>query len=69
MTTSEEIIDEPPSGQDPKAVLGKDGLQRRPELRQLVEHGRASGLSDQPGEAVLDRLEAKYRSIAKRHRA
>jgi antitoxin ParD1/3/4 len=36
------------------------------ELRRLAEEGRLSGLSDEDGEAVLDRLEAKYRAMAKR---
>lgn len=43
--------------------------QRQLELRGLIEQGRASGISDQPGEAVLDRLEAKYRRMAKRRSA
>jgi antitoxin ParD1/3/4 len=33
------------------------------ELRRLAEEGRASGLSDEDGEAVLARLEAKYRAM------
>lgn len=33
-------------------------------LRRLAEEGRLSGLSDADGEAVLDRLEAKYRAMA-----
>jgi antitoxin ParD1/3/4 len=33
------------------------------ELARLAEEGRASGLSDEDGEAVLDRLEAKYRAM------
>ena len=36
------------------------------ELRRLVEEGRASGLSGEDGEAVLDRLQAKYRAVAQR---
>jgi antitoxin ParD1/3/4 len=40
--------------------------QRQLELRRLIDQGRASGLSDVPGEAVLDRLETKYRRMAKR---
>jgi antitoxin ParD1/3/4 len=36
------------------------------ELRRLAEEGRLSGLSDDDGEAVLDRLEAKYRAMAGR---
>ena len=36
------------------------------ELRRLAEEGRLSGLSDEDGEAVLDRLEAEYRAIAAR---
>jgi antitoxin ParD1/3/4 len=34
------------------------------ELRQLVEEGAASGLSEQDGEAFLDDLEAKYRALS-----
>jgi hypothetical protein len=34
------------------------------ELRRLAEEGRLSGLSDEDGQAVLDRLEAKYRLLA-----
>ena len=34
------------------------------ELRRLAEEGRLSGLSEDEGEAVLDRLEAKYRAKA-----
>ena len=33
------------------------------ELRRLAEEGRATGLSAEDGEAVLDRLEAKYRAM------
>jgi len=36
---------------------------RLAELRRLAEEGRASGLSAEDGEAVLDRLEAKYRAM------
>jgi antitoxin ParD1/3/4 len=36
------------------------------ELRRLSEEGRLSGLSNDDGEAVLDRLEAKYRRLAER---
>jgi len=36
------------------------------ELRRLAEEGRLSGLSDDDGEAVLDRLEAKYREMSGR---
>jgi antitoxin ParD1/3/4 len=36
------------------------------ELRRLAEEGRLSGLSEDDGEAVLDRLEAKYRAMAGR---
>src|ERR1700686_3529178 len=35
-------------------------------LRRLAEEGRLSGLSDEDGEAVLDRLEAKYQRLAER---
>ena len=37
---------------------------RNAEVRRLVEEGRASGFSD--GNAVFDRLEAKYRAMVKR---
>jgi antitoxin ParD1/3/4 len=43
--------------------------QRQLELRRLLEQGRASGISDVPGEATLDRLQRKYRGMAKRRRA
>jgi antitoxin ParD1/3/4 len=43
--------------------------QRQLELRRLLDQGPASGLSDAPGEAVLDRLEEKYRGMTKRRRA
>jgi antitoxin ParD1/3/4 len=33
------------------------------ELRHLAEAGRRSGRSDTDGEALLDRLEAKYRAL------
>ena len=36
------------------------------ELRRLAEEGRLSGLSDTDGEAVLDRLEAKYEAMSGR---
>ena len=36
------------------------------ELRRLAEEGRLSGLSEDDGEAVLDRLEAKYLRMAER---
>jgi len=36
------------------------------ELRRLAEEGRLSGLSEDDGEAVLDRLEAEYRAMAER---
>lgn len=32
------------------------------ELRRLAEEGRLSGLSDEDGDAFLNRLEAKYRT-------
>ena len=35
------------------------------ELRRLADEGKAGGLSDEDGEAVLDRLEAKYNRLAK----
>ena len=41
---------------------------RNAELRRLVDEGRASGMSQEDGFAVLDRLEAKYRAIAKRRK-
>ena len=34
------------------------------ELRRLAEEGRLSGLSEDDGETVLDRLEARYRGIS-----
>ena len=37
------------------------------ELRRLAEEGRLSGLSDDEGETVLDRLEAQYRALAEPH--
>jgi antitoxin ParD1/3/4 len=43
--------------------------QRQLESRRLLDQGRASGLSDSPGEAALDRLETKYRAMTKRRRA
>ena len=39
------------------------------ELRRLAEEGRLSGLSNEDGEAVLDRLEAEYRTRAERTQA
>ena len=33
-------------------------------LRRLAEEGRLSGLSEEDGEAVIDRLEAKYQAVA-----
>jgi antitoxin ParD1/3/4 len=36
------------------------------ELRRLAEEGRLSGVSEDDGDAVLDRLEVKYRAIAER---
>jgi antitoxin ParD1/3/4 len=36
------------------------------ELRPLAEEGRLCGLSDEDGEAVLDRLEAEYRARSER---
>ena len=33
-------------------------------LRRLAEEGRLSGLSKEDGEAVIDRLEAKYQALA-----
>jgi len=47
-------------------VFGACSKERRGWPRRLLEEGRASGLSDQPGEATLDRLETKYRQMAKR---
>jgi antitoxin ParD1/3/4 len=35
------------------------------ELRRLADDGKAGGLSDEDGEAVLDRLETKYSRLAK----
>jgi antitoxin ParD1/3/4 len=34
------------------------------EIRQLVEEGRLSGLSGEPGEVFLDRLRRKYEAMA-----
>jgi len=42
---------------------------RLAELHRLAEEGRASGLSSEDGEAVLDRLEAKYRAMIDRRTA
>ena len=50
-------------------LLEDQERQRQLELRRLLDQGRASGVSDEPGEAVLDRLETKYRSMTKRRRA
>ena len=36
------------------------------ELRRLAEEGRLSGVSNENGEAILDRLEAKYQRLAER---
>lgn len=36
------------------------------ELRRQVEEGRASGLSEQDGEAFLEELEAKYETMVAR---
>jgi antitoxin ParD1/3/4 len=36
------------------------------ELRRLAEEGLLSGVSNEDGEAVLDRLEAKYQRLAER---
>ena len=33
------------------------------ELRRLAEEGEASGLSEEDGEALIARLEAKYRNL------
>ena len=33
-------------------------------LQRLAEEGRLSGLSEEDGEAVIDRLEAKYQAMA-----
>ncbi|HEV3116864.1 MAG TPA: type II toxin-antitoxin system ParD family antitoxin [Gemmataceae bacterium] len=54
---------------DALRLLEDQERQRQLELRRLLNQGRASGLSVQPGEAVLDRLETKYRRMAKRRRA
>ncbi len=42
---------------------------RYAELRRLAEEGQASGLSEEDGESVLDRLDAKYRAMITRRRA
>ncbi|HEY0524022.1 MAG TPA: type II toxin-antitoxin system ParD family antitoxin [Stellaceae bacterium] len=39
---------------------------RYAELRRLMDEGRASGLSDEDGDAVLGRLEDKYRAMIPR---
>jgi antitoxin ParD1/3/4 len=36
---------------------------RLSELRRLADDGRASGLGAEDGDAVLDRLDAKYRAM------
>ncbi len=36
---------------------------RLAELRDLAEKGRMSGISDEDGETVFDRLEAKYNAL------
>ena len=54
---------------DALRLLEDQERHRQLELRQLIEQGRTSGLSNETGEAVLDRLETKYRRIAKRRRA
>jgi putative addiction module CopG family antidote len=36
------------------------------ELRRLAAEGEASGLCEEDGEALLDRLEARYRGLADR---
>ncbi len=36
---------------------------RLAELRRLAEEGQSSGLSQEGGEGVLDRLETKYRAM------
>ena len=41
---------------------------RNTELRRLAEEGRLSGLSDEKGDAFLDRLEAKYQALAESRR-
>jgi len=38
------------------------------EIRLLIEEGRASGLAAEDGEIAVDRLEAKYRAMAKQPR-
>jgi antitoxin ParD1/3/4 len=54
---------------DALRLLEDANRQRQLELRRLLKEGRASGLSDQPGEATLDRLEAKYRRMGGRRGA
>ena len=54
---------------DALRLLEDQERRRQLELRQLIEQGRASELSDEPGQAVLDRLETKYRRMAKCRRA
>jgi antitoxin ParD1/3/4 len=54
---------------DALCLLEDQDRQRQLELRRLLDQGRASGLSDEPGEAVLDRLEKKYRRMTNHRRA
>jgi len=42
---------------------------RLAELRRLAEEGHASGLSEEDGDAVLNRLEEKYRAMIDRRSA
>ncbi len=43
--------------------LLEDRELRVSELRRLAEEGRMSGISNEDGETVLDRLEAKYSAM------
>jgi antitoxin ParD1/3/4 len=54
---------------DALRLLEDQERQRQLELRRLLDQGQASGVSDEPGEAALDRLEAKYRGMTKRRGA
>ena len=54
---------------DALRLLEDHSRRRQLELRRLLEEGRAGGLSERSGEATLDRLEKKYRQMAKRHSA
>lgn len=54
---------------DALRLLEDHERQRQLELRRLLDQGRISGISAEPGEAVPGRLEAKYRGMARRRGA